>query len=96
MASSDGGGEEERIPVWASVQVAGWRWWSLRMNVRCPRHCAACACPASRPITLLMRRPGSGAEVAGGCGSHDGALGGRVNAVGTARSARAKVAMSER
>ena len=47
-------------------------------------------------MTVLMRRPGFSAEVAGDRGIHDGALGGRVNAVGTARSARAKVAMSDR
>jgi hypothetical protein len=43
-----------------------------------------------------MRRSGSGVEVAGDLRIHDGALGGRVNAVRTARSARAKVAMSDR
>jgi len=47
-------------------------------------------------MTVLMRRPGFSAEVADDRGIHDGALGGRVNAVGTARSARARVAMSDR
>ena len=43
-----------------------------------------------------MRRVGSGAEIGGDRGIHDGALGSWVNAVGTVRSARAKVAMGDR
>jgi hypothetical protein len=73
------------------------------MNVRCLRHRAACAWfTTSRPIILSMRRagralaPGSGAEVGGDRGIHDGAPGGWVNAVGTACSARAKVALGDR
>ena len=80
MALSDGG-EEERIPGWASVQVGGVAVVKPAHERSVPspsrRLCLSCV----RPITLLMRRSGSGAEVAGGRGIHDGALGGWVNAV---------------
>jgi hypothetical protein len=87
--------------VWTAVQVGG-------VAVVKPAHerSVPFASPSRRlclvyyvPADYLVdapRRPGSGAEVGGDRGIHDGAPGGWVNAVGTACSARAKVALGDR
>lgn len=90
--------EEERTqPIWTAVQIGSVAVVKPANDVQCLAIAPLVpGLPRPGPITLLMRRSGSGAEVAGDRGIDDGALGGRVNAAGTARSATAKVAMGDR
>jgi hypothetical protein len=83
--------------LWTPVQVGG-------VAVVKPAHERSVPSPSRRlclvyyvPADYLVdARPGSGAEVGGDRGIHDGAPGGWVNAGGTACSARAKVALGDR